>query len=173
MALLISKLFLLLLPSIADSENITVKDSRHPFYVSVVELEQNSNERTLELSFKFFSDDFEHTLEKAYNRSIDITAAKEKTSVDKLITDYISKNFSVTSDNKKAQLQYLGFEMDKESVYCYFEVPNISSVKKLDIHNSLLHDFSKEQLNIMHVTVNGKRQSTRLAFPSTYANFIF
>jgi hypothetical protein len=67
----------------------------------------------------------------------------------------------------------VGYETDKESVYCYFEITNLASVKQLDAVNSLLHDFKKEQINIMHVTVGGKRQSTKLDYPDTKANFRF
>ncbi|HEX8315487.1 MAG TPA: DUF6702 family protein, partial [Flavisolibacter sp.] len=76
-------------------------------------------------------------------------------------------------DGKALQLNYVGFEKEKESVYCYFEVTNISSVRKLDITNNLLYDLTKEQINIMHVTVNEKRQSAKLSYPEVKAGYEF
>ena len=41
----------------------------HPFYVSVTEVNQNVSEKTLEISCKFFADDFENILEKSYKKT--------------------------------------------------------------------------------------------------------
>jgi hypothetical protein len=145
----------------------------HPFYVSVAEVEHNASAKSLEISLKFFTDDFEQTVEKAYKTSLDIHASKDKASFDKLIPDYIARHFSLAADGKALKLDYVGYEVDKESAYCYFEVANVPAPKKMEIFNSLLHEFNKEQINIMHITVNGKRQSTKLTFPETKTNLIF
>ena len=50
---------------------------------------------------------------------------------------------------------------------------NLPSVKSLDVLNTLLHDFKPEQINIMHVTIGGKRQSTKLDYPQSKAGFRF
>jgi len=115
----------------------------------------------------------EQILEKNYKTSLDITAAKDKAAFDKDIPDYVSKRLSLTVDGKAVALHYVGFEKDKESAYAYFEVTNIVSVKSINAVNSLLHDFIDQQINIMHVTVGGKRQSTKLDYPETKAAFQF
>ncbi|MDQ3277625.1 MAG: hypothetical protein M3Q06_04830 [Bacteroidota bacterium] len=145
----------------------------HPFYVSVTEVTQNSAAQSLEVSCKFFADDFEETLQNAYKTKLDIAAEKERPTFDKLIPDYINRHLLLAADGKPVKLSYVGYEREKESVYCYFEVRNLSSVKSLDVMNSLLHDFKSEQINIMHVTVGGKRQSTKLDYPTSKAGFKF
>ena len=174
MAYLFTNLFLLMTAFLGPEEafEITVANP-HPFYVSVTEINQNATEKSLEISVKFFADDFEHTLEKAYNTKLDITTDKDKASFDKLIPDYIAKHFALAVDGKPVKASFVGFEKDKESVYCYFEIANLLSLKQLDAINSLLHDFKKEQINIMHVTVGGRRQSTKLDYPDTRASFRF
>jgi len=154
-------------------EKPVTSSAYHPFYVSVAEIEQNAQEKTLEISCKFFADDFEHTLEKAYKSQLDITSSKDKASFDKVIPDYIGKRLALTIDGKPARLTYIGYEKEGESVYCFFEITNTSSVKKMDISNKLLYDLTQEQINIMHVTINGKRQSTKLNYPSAQASFQF
>jgi hypothetical protein len=150
-----------------------ISSSAHPFYVSVAEVEHNAAGKSLEISLKFFTDDFEQTLEKAYKAALDIHGSKDKASFDKFIPGYINRHFSLTADGKVVKLDYVGYEVDKESVYCYFESGNVPVPKKIDILNSLLHEFNKEQINIMHVSVNGKRQSTKLNFPDTRASLNF
>jgi hypothetical protein len=150
-----------------------VSEKYHPLYVSVTEIEQNAADKALEISYKFFTDDFEHTLEKSNKKKLDIKSSKEKGEFDKYIPEYINKHFTLTVDNKLVQLRYIGFEIEKESVYCYFEANEVSSIKKVNISNSLLHDFKKEQINIMHLSINGKKQSTKLHYPTSKASFTF
>ncbi len=145
----------------------------HPFYVSVTEMNLNNNDKTLEISCKIFSDDLEQVIEKSNRVQLDISTEKDKPNFDKLIPVYIKSHLTVSIDGKPASFSYLGFEIDKESAYCYLQVENISSLKKIEISNSLLHDLTPEQINIMHITANGKRQSTKLDYPSKSAGFSF
>lgn len=147
--------------------------SLHPFYVSVTEITQNSTARSLEVSCKFFADDFEETLQNAYKMQLDVTAESERPTLDRLIPDYVSKRLQMMADGKPLKLSYVGYEKDKEAVYCYFEVNEQPPVKSLAIMNTLLHDFRHEQINIMHVTIGGKRQSIKLDYPDNKAGFKF
>ena len=145
----------------------------HPFYISVTEINHNAKDKILEISCKMIADDFEQILEKNYKTQLDISSAKDKPNFDRLIPDYMGRHFNLVVDGKPVKQTYVGYEKDKESVYCYFQVDNIASLKKLNIVNSILHDFNDTQINIMHVTVNGKRQSTKLDYPDTQASFSF
>ena len=145
----------------------------HPFYISVTEINQNAKARSLEISCKFFAEDLEQILEKTYKTQLDITGTKDKAAFDKDIPDYVNRRLSITVDGKPVSLHYVGYEKDKESAYAYFEITNVASVKSITAVNSLLHDFIEQQINIMHVTVGGKRQSTKLDYPDTKASFQF
>jgi hypothetical protein len=157
----------------AASERALPAAAFHPFYISVTEINQNAKEQSLEISCKMFAEDLELQLEKNYKTTLDISAEKDKASFDKFIHDYVGRHLSLTIDGKPVTLSYVGFEKEKESVYCYFEIDHIATAHKVDITNSILHDFNKEQINIIHVTVNGHRQSTKLDYPDTRASFSF
>ncbi|HUC82869.1 MAG TPA: DUF6702 family protein [Flavisolibacter sp.] len=168
MMFILSKWLLLLMPfGFLKAERPVAEKGPHPFYVSVTEINHNAAEKSLEISCKFFLDDFEHVLEKTNKVQLDILSDKEKAAFDKYIPLYISNHLSFVIDGKPVKLNYLGYEREKESVYCYFEVTNVSLVKQLNITSNLLYDLTPEQINIMHVTVGGKRQSARLAHPET------
>ena len=64
-------------------------------------------------------------------------------------------------------------EVEAESLYCYFEADGVPAVKTIDLHNSLLYDFTDQQINIMHVMVDGVRKSSKLEYPNTEASFAF
>ncbi|HEY0042164.1 MAG TPA: DUF6702 family protein [Flavisolibacter sp.] len=175
MVFLLSKWFLLLASFGALTQGSYPEGSEalHPFYVSVTEINHNAAEKTLEISCKFFADDFEHVLEKAFKAQLDITAEKDKASFDGYIPAYINKHFSLVVDGKAVKLNYVGYEKEKESVYCYFEVANAAAARRLDITNNLLYDLTAEQINIMHITVGGKRQSGKLSYPDVKASYQF
>lgn len=173
MTILLQLFFIFLSPFQAAVHPGEKEPAFHPFYVSVTEITQNSAAKSLEVSCKFFADDFEETLQNAYKLQLDVTTENERPTFDKLIPDYVSKHLQMIADGKPLKLSYVGYERDKEAVYCYFEVNDQPSVKSLAILNTLLHDFKPEQINILHVTIGGKRQSIKLDYPSNKAGFKF
>ena len=145
----------------------------HPFYVSVTEVNYNPQSRSIEISCKMFADDFENILKQNYNTSIDLTDNKQEAQANKMVRDYLQRHFTLSVNGKAGTVQFVGFEKDSESVYCYLELPAVTSVKQLTINNSLLFDYKQEQINIVHTMVNGKRQSTKLENPAKQASFTF
>lgn len=157
-----------LLPSPAPVENQV-----HPIFVSVTEIEHNAKDKTLEISCKIFTDDFEKVLAKNYKTKIDLINPSNKTTMDSLVKKYILSHTSLKADGKPVVFHYLGFENEKEAAFAYFEVENISSVSKLEITTNLMHDLFEDQVNIIHATVGGNRKSNKLDYPATQTVFNF
>jgi hypothetical protein len=143
----------------------------HPFYVSVTEINHNAAEKTLEISCKIFTDDMEKTLKQNYKAKIDIIQPKDKASLIKMITEYLNNHLKINVDGKAVSFRYIGNEIDDSYAYVYLQVDNITTVKNIEIKNSLLYDYIDKQVNIMHVVVNGNRKSTKLEYPDTVAVF--
>ncbi len=173
MALILFKWFLISWASMLPLPTGVVEKSVHPFYLAVTEINHNSAAKTLEISCKMFADDLESILEKNYRTTLDITTDKDKSQFDRLVPDYVSKHISLTVDGKPVKYNFIGYEYDKESVYAYFEAEQIGTVSKMEVNNSMLCDFQNEQINILHVTVNGKRKSNRLVCPASLSSFSF
>jgi len=157
----------------ANETRPTAPASFHPFYVSVTEIHHNAKDKALEISCKIFVDDMEETLKKNYKAKVDLSSTQSQEQNNKFIADYISKHLVFVADGKPQKLSYIGYEKESEAVYCYFEVPNLPAVKKLDVTNSILHDFNSGQINIMHVVVNENRKSYKLDYPNSQASFSF
>lgn len=137
----------------------------HPFYVSVTEISHNAGEKSLEISCKVYVDDLEAIIKKNYGAVVDFTKEADQKNIDKYVADYILKNLKLTADGKAINLTYLGAEKESESAWVFMEVKNVAPFKKLDFQNSILYDFIDSQINIMHVTNGGKRQSTKVVYP--------
>ena len=155
-------------PDERDPLNRPTRDV-HPLHVSVTEINHNSDEKTLEITCKLFTDDFEKVLVQNYKTKVDLINPPDRPAMDKLITDFVQKHVLLKLDNKSILLSYLGFERDAEAVYSYFQVENIGSIKKLEVTNTILHEMFTDQINMMHVMVGGKRKSLKLDYPDKEA----
>ena len=145
----------------------------HPIFVSVTEIEYNAANKALEISCKIFVDDFEKSLRKKYLTKIDLQDAKLKAEMSRLVNDYIQKHLSISTDGKKASLQFLGFELQEEGVICYFEAKNIPKVERVELVNNMLYEYNPQQMGIIHIMVNGVRKSSRLDNPNEKVSFSF
>ena len=143
----------------------------HPFFVSVTEIQHNAEEKTLEVSCKIFTDDFEKALRQAYKTNVDLLNGKDKLATNKLINEYLKKHLQITVDGKLLQLQFVGYEKEEEAIWSHFQVNDITSVKKIEIMDDILFEYKKEQVNLLHVKVNGSRKSTKLNNPESKVVF--
>ncbi len=145
----------------------------HPFYISVVEINHNPKEKTAEISVRIFSEDLEKTIKKYTTARIDINNPPDKAFMDKQVNNYISQKLKLKINGQPASLTYIGYEIQKESAWCYFEVANIAELKKLEVDCSLLYDFEKSQTNILHVKSKGAEKHYKLDYPKTATVFDF
>ncbi len=145
----------------------------HPFYVSVTEVNHNQNNQTIEISSKIFFDDLEREIEKEFKVNFDIIKPTDKAKVNALIAAYVKKHLQIKVDGKYEQMNFIGYEIQEDAAWCYFEIPKINKVKNLEINNNILYQLHAEQINMMNVTVGGKRQSTKLDNPNFKAQFTF
>ena len=148
-------------------------DSGHPFYVTVTEINHNAKEANLEISCKMFADDFENTLKSANQIPIDIVHPKDRKQLENMIAAYLQKHLQFKVNGKPVTTQFVGFEKENESVWCYLEVNQVPEVKKLDIMNDLLYESHDSQISIMHVIVAGNRKSTKLVYPDKNTSLEF
>lgn len=149
------------------------KGALHPLHVSVTEVNHNAADKTLEISCKLFTDDFEKVLSQNYKTKVDLINPPDRPAMEKLVNDFVQKHLAIRADGHPVQLSYLGYEKDKDAIYSYFQADNIAVVKKLDFTNNILHEVFTDQINLMHITVGGKRKSTKLDYPETKAEFNF
>ena len=143
----------------------------HPFYVSIIDVNHNTKDKNVEISVRIFVDDFETTLNKNSKKSIDITKSVDNVEVNKLVQNYVQSKLQMYIDGKFHPFQYVGFEIQKESVWIYFEVPNITSIKKIHFNCTLLYDFQEKQMNIFNVKANGTEKNYKLDYPKSTVDF--
>lgn len=145
----------------------------HPFHVSVTEINHNKTDKTLEITCKIYTDDFEKVLAQNYKTKVDLINPPDKSKMDTLVKKYLFSHLSIKANGKPVALNYIGFENESEAAYGYVEVENISSISKIEVTDTILYDFFDDQIGIIHAIVNGNRKSTKLNYPDKVASFDF
>ncbi len=157
----------------AKSVYTTTEEKVHPIFVSVTEIEHNAVQKTLEISCKLFTDDFEKTLRMHTKEKVDLLNPAVKKQMEALVNSYIQQHLILKADGKAVVLQFLGFEQQEEGIVSFYQANNVATLKKLDISNNLLYEYKTEQMGIMHVMVNGNRKSSKLNNPDALVSFSF
>jgi hypothetical protein len=145
----------------------------HPVHIATVEIDHNATDKTLEITCKTFWDDFEDILSRISKSRVDLTSEKARLENNQKVFNYIKSHLQIIVDGKAIPLEFVGFEKEDIVVYSYLQASNVNTVKQINITSSLMHDIFDDQSEIIHVVVNGKRQSTKLDYPATKANFSF
>lgn len=145
----------------------------HPYHVGSVEISYNSKSKTFEITGKFFLDDLEHALKEKYGSAVHFNNSKYNSQIDDLLEKYCREYLKLKVDNKILNISYIGFEEDSEAVNIFLESEPVSAPNKIEIAVSFLYNLFRDQMNIIHIIMNGKRQSERLNYPNRYLYKVF
>lgn len=159
------KLFFIFLFSVF---NLSSAKEIHPYHVGSVEFNYNSKSETFEISGKFFLDDLENALKEKYGKAVHFNDAKYKSQINAYLIQYCEEYLKLKADNKFLKIKYLGYEEDSESVNIYLESEKFVQPKKVETAVSFLYNLFDDQLNIVHIIVNGNRKSQKLNYPDRY-----
>ena len=86
---------------------------------------------------------------------------------------YFEEYLKLKADNKFLKVNLIGFDEDRESVNIFLESEVVNQPKKIEVAVSVLYNLYDDQMNIIHLIVNGKRQSDKLDYPNRYLYKMF
>jgi len=159
------KLFFILLFSVFG---LSSASEIHPYHVGSVEFNYNSKSETFEISGKFFLDDLENALKEKYGKAVHFNSEQYKAQINNHLIKYCEEYLKLKVNNKFLKINYLGYEEDSESVNIYLESEKVTQPKKVETAVSFLYNLFDDQMNIVHIIVNGNRKSQRLNYPDRY-----
>lgn len=146
----------------------------HPIYMTVTEIEHNAKDKILEITCKLFTNDFENQLKKNTAEKVDLLNPSLKLKMSKMVETYLQTHLKIALNDKGyAVIKFIGFEQVEDAIVCYFEMDEVDRVNKVVVWNNLLYEYSNQQINLVHVTVNGNRKSYRLNYPDTKLSLDF
>ena len=146
----------------------------HPLYISVTEINHNNTDKTLEISCKIFTDDFEKGIAEVLRKKVDLSKPANQDEANKLVSEYVTSHLHLRADNRDLKLDFVGFEKDRDVVWSYFQVSGVANPpKSIAVKNNILYETYESQINMMHVTVSGKRKSSKVSNPKADVSFDF
>lgn len=159
------KVFVFLVPLLLLFSFTKVK---HPYHVGSVEINYNSKSKTFEITGRFFLDDLENGLSKKYEKPFHFNDVKYKAQINQALKNYSAEYFKLKTDNEFLKINYVGYEEDSESVNIYLESEKVENPKKVEAAVSFLYNLFDDQINLVHIIVNGNRKSEKLTYPNRY-----
>ncbi|NML68206.1 hypothetical protein HHL23_00055 [Chryseobacterium sp. RP-3-3] len=147
--------------------------AKHPYHVGSVEINYNSRSKSFEITGRFFLDDLENGLSKKYGSSFHFNDEKYKAKLNEALEKYCVDYFKLKADGRFLKINYVGYEEDSESVNIFLESETVATPKKLEAAVSFLYNLFDDQINIVHMIVNGQRQSEKLTYPNRYLYRMF
>jgi len=147
---------------------LVVLSFKHPFYVSVTEVEYSSKTKEVGISVKVFPDDLEESLRKFNGKKYDVVQGDKKM-IGPVLDKYIKQHMRILLNGTAKSYQWMGYEIDKESVWMYFSITNQPGVRSIEVQSDLMYAYKQEQTNIIHIQLDEKRASFRLMAPENKA----
>ncbi len=140
----------------------------HPYHVGSVEFNYSAKSQSFQITGRFFLDDLENALRKKTGKILYFQNESMKKELNAALKVYFEEVLRLRVEGKFLELDFLGFEEDSEAVVVYLESSSIQAPKKVEVAVSALYNLFDDQINLIHLIVEGKRQSHRLNYPVRY-----
>ncbi len=131
----------------------------HKFYVSVTQIDYVPNKKRVEITSRIFIDDLEKALERKFKKKFYLTTSNEIENADVLIQEYLKEKIKISINKKSQKIEYLTKEVEGDVLIFYTKIAISKKINTFEIYNSLLTDTYKEQQNIVHLNINGNKNS--------------
>lgn len=142
--------------------------SFHPYHVGSVEFNYNQKSKTFQVSGRFFMDDLENAVNKKYGKSLHFQDKKYEKEMNEALKNYAAEYLKLKVNNQFLKINYLGYQEDKEGVDVFLESETVENPKKVETSVSFIYNLFDDQMNIIHIIVNGQRKSEKLNYPERY-----
>lgn len=131
--------------------------SAHPFHAALAEVELNRETNAFEVALRIDAVDLEQALRTETKKPVDLDKTDESTP---LIKRYVANQFRVRPTGGKWQAQkWIGWELEGRNAWLYFEIPVSRDATKLDVQFTVLLNQVPRQVNMLALTIEGKRHS--------------
>lgn len=130
----------------------------HPIHLSITNVDFNEANHALEITHRFFVEDFEQRLEKEYGVELYLGTPSEHPEADQYIQQFLGQNFNIIVNKKEVERIFIGKEIESEAIWVYIEVPKVKKLQQASVKNNILTDTFADQRNFINFKhPNGKK----------------
>ncbi|RYU79922.1 DUF6702 family protein [Hymenobacter persicinus] len=138
---------------------VALAAAAHAYHASIMDVRYNAQKKQLEVALKVFTDDFEKALSAGQPRSVTFEETP-RPQVTALITTLLTRSLAFgTKPGEALPLKFIGFQRESDAHWLYFAVPLAKPVNGIYLRHRLLLDTFADEMNIVNVEANGKKQS--------------
>ncbi len=131
----------------------------HKEYYSLTNIVFNPQEKSVQVTIRLFTDDMEFALKNQFEKAIELGTDREIKEADHLLELYLNQRFTIAINANKTPFAFIGKEFEKDVMYVYLEIPNISDIQQIEVRNAILIDSFSEQENIVKINYLTTRRS--------------
>ena len=131
---------------------------RHAYHSTITELRYNPAKKQLELSVKVFTDDFEKAISQGQPKTVSLAEPGPRPLV--LADAYFQRTLQIsTVAGARLPMQVLGMQAENDGYWFYCKVALPGPVAGIRLRQAVLIDAFSDEMNIVNVEANGKKQS--------------
>jgi len=134
----------------------------HPFYISLTEARYNDTSRNFEIAQKLFWDDLETVLSEEYNKKVNFLSPEDQEELDIMLKEYLLKHNTFFVNGKPVELNYLGYEVEEEAAWFYFQSGKVSVPKEVGMKNTVFLKQFETQQHVVNLYVDKKPKTLML-----------
>jgi hypothetical protein len=132
----------------------------HKFYLSVTQMEFDTDKNRITAITRVFVDDLEETLRQRYDVQLALGTDREDAMASFYIARYVEQKLIVEMNNEPLRFNFAGFTYQNDQIVLLSEFSVIPSDEfEIKVTNALITDAYSEQQNLVHFRMNQKKQS--------------
>ncbi len=132
----------------------------HPFHLSICEIKYDIDSKSLQITTSLFQDDLEFALNQISGSS-DYFKEVNEFRIREDLKKFFEAHLQVSIDDRSRTIQFLGFEIEKNVVWCYLEISEVTSIGEIVVKYTPLIDTFDNQINLAHIRYLGKVRSLK------------
>ena len=130
-------------------------EASHRYHTSLTRMDYNDKEKSVEITMQLFTHDLIPMLERQAKKKVDLETTPN---IDKLILDYVSKNFVlIDRNNKQRDPIWVGKELEVDIALVHIEIPLAEGLQGAQLKNTIFFEGFPEQTNFVTARFDGKK----------------
>lgn len=141
----------------------------HPYFVGVTEIKIDPKSKHMGVSCKLFVDDVQDAIFQQTGQKINLAAKRPQDQL--LLKNYLLSKLRIQWGNVNVSLVMLGYDIEEEGVWCYFESNIRGKAKSLVVCNRALFETLESQTHFLHLTHGTTKMHWKITNPEDCHTF--
>lgn len=134
----------------------------HKFYVSLVQVQFNPENKALEITMKIFTDDLEYAISGS-KLTYGLGTETEPPQADSVLFNYVKNNFKIKINGQYFSPVYIGKEVEMDVTWIYTEVEGVELINSIEVSDRMLTELFEDQVNLINLKYLGQKKGILLS----------